>query len=69
MLIKAEDKIIVSSMIALAHNLGMQVVAEGVEDEPTRKALAEMGCDQIQGYFISKPKPWHELADWVVAKN
>jgi diguanylate cyclase (GGDEF)-like protein len=69
MLIKAEDKIIVSSMIALAHNLGMQVVAEGVEDEATRNALAAMGCEQIQGYFISKPKPWHELADWVVAKN
>ena len=69
MLIKAEDTIIVNSMITLAHNLGMQVVAEGVEDESTLKVLAEMGCEQIQGYFISKPKPWHELADWVVAKN
>lgn len=69
MLTKAEDRIIVSSMITLAHNLGMQVVAEGVEDGPTRQALDEMGCDQIQGYYISKPKPWHELVDWVAGKG
>lgn len=58
----AADTIIVSSTIALAHNLGMRVVAEGVEDEGTLNALREMGCDLAQGYFISRPKPWHELA-------
>lgn len=65
MLVSSQDSIIVSSTIGLAHNLGMKVVAEGVEDLATLNALAEMGCDLIQGYHISKPKPWDELAVWV----
>jgi diguanylate cyclase (GGDEF)-like protein len=46
---------IVRSLIDLAHNLGLTVVAEGVESEPTRARLAELGCDCIQGYFASEP--------------
>ncbi len=46
---------IVRSLIDLAHNLGLTVVAEGVENEPTRARLAELGCDCIQGYFASEP--------------
>jgi len=46
---------IVRSLIDLAHNLGLTVVAEGVEDEATRVRLTELGCDCIQGYFASKP--------------
>ena len=43
------------SLIDLAHNLGLTVVAEGVENEHTRARLAELGCDCIQGYFASQP--------------
>ena len=46
---------IVRSLIDLAHNLGLTVVAEGVENEPTRARLAALGCDCIQGYFASEP--------------
>lgn len=49
------DKVMVHSTIQLAHALGQRVVAEGVEDLPTLEALAHMGCDLAQGYFIGKP--------------
>ena len=50
-----EDRIIAKSTINLAHNLGLKVIAEGVENENTLIELAEQGCDFIQGYYISKP--------------
>ena len=50
-----DDAMIVRSTIDLAHNLGLEVVAEGVENEATLKRLREHGCDQIQGYLISRP--------------
>lgn len=59
-----QDKIIVQSTIQLAHNLGKQVVAEGIEDQETLNALKELGCDFAQGYFFSKPMPadyWAEF--------
>lgn len=49
------NAIMVRSTIALAHELGMKVVAEGVEDAACLSLLAEMGCDTAQGYFISRP--------------
>lgn len=55
-----EDKsgaAIVDGMIKLAHNLNLQVVAEGVEDKAQSDFLREHGCDLVQGYFISKPLP------------
>jgi|CXWL01.1.fsa_nt_gi predicted signal transduction protein with EAL and GGDEF domain len=52
---QSRDALLVKSTIDLAHSLGMQVTAEGVEDEPTFAALATMGCDHIQGYLIGKP--------------
>ncbi|MFZ5842544.1 MAG: EAL domain-containing protein [Pseudomonadota bacterium] len=51
------DTIIVRSTIALAHNLGLQVVAEGVEDSQTQMLLLGMGCDHVQGYHLSRPLP------------
>jgi EAL domain-containing protein (putative c-di-GMP-specific phosphodiesterase class I) len=48
---------IVRSIIALAHNLNMQVVAEGVEDAQTLALLRDHNCDLAQGYFISRPFP------------
>ncbi|NSL53699.1 bifunctional diguanylate cyclase/phosphodiesterase [Uliginosibacterium aquaticum] len=50
-----QDAIIVRSTIGLAHSLGLQVVAEGVEDPATLSRLREYGCDEAQGYVLSKP--------------
>ena len=57
MLTSEDDLTIVRSTIDLAHNLGLDTVAEGVEDGPTLGRLRELGCDRAQGYFIAKPLP------------
>jgi diguanylate cyclase (GGDEF)-like protein len=49
------DLIIVRAIIDLAHGLGLRVVAEGVEDKDQLDKLAELGCDQVQGYYLAKP--------------
>jgi diguanylate cyclase (GGDEF)-like protein/PAS domain S-box-containing protein len=56
---------IVKATIELAHALDLRVVAEGIEDAPTWDALAELGCDSAQGYFIARPMPAHELNQWL----
>jgi diguanylate cyclase (GGDEF)-like protein/PAS domain S-box-containing protein len=60
------DAAIVRTVIDLAHNLGKQVCAEGVEDEEMWRMLAELGCDLAQGYWISRPAPAAELMQWLV---
>lgn len=60
------DHAVVSSTIALAHELGLEVVAEGVEDEGTLLALSRMGCDCAQGYFIAKPMRLVDLKNWLL---
>jgi EAL domain-containing protein (putative c-di-GMP-specific phosphodiesterase class I) len=57
--------VIVRSTIDLAHNLGLTVVAEGVETEEVWDTLARGGCDEAQGYFISRPLPHQALSDWL----
>ena len=52
-----ESAAIVRSVVFLGENLGMKVLTEGVETEEQRVALAEMGCDEIQGYLIGRPEP------------
>lgn len=59
------DKAIVRSTIDLGHNLGLKVVAEGIETEETIKQLAEMGCDEGQGYYISKPMSVRDFGVWL----
>jgi diguanylate cyclase (GGDEF)-like protein len=64
----AEDKddvVMVLSIINLAHNLGLKVVAEGVENQETLNQLAAFGCDEAQGYFWSHPLPAAELTRWL----
>jgi diguanylate cyclase (GGDEF)-like protein/PAS domain S-box-containing protein len=61
----AGDAAIVRATIDLGHNLGMQVVAEGVDNEWTCKILTELGCDLAQGYYLSPPLPAGELVDWL----
>lgn len=58
------DAKIVRSTIDLAHNLGLSVVAEGVENQAILEALGALGCDEAQGYFMSKPVPLSEFLDW-----
>jgi predicted signal transduction protein with EAL and GGDEF domain len=60
------DATIVRTVIDLAHNLGKQVCAEGVEDEKTMRMLREIGCDLAQGYWISKPMSAPDLTKWLV---
>ena len=62
-----QDRQIVKSIIDLAHNFGLPVVAEGVEDEATLLALKALGCEQIQGFYFAKPMPVNELLSWVDA--
>ncbi len=59
------DAIIVQATIGLAHNLGLTVTAEGVEDEDALAMLKKMGCDIAQGYLFSKPLPKAELMSWI----
>jgi diguanylate cyclase len=60
-----DSAVIVRSTIDLAHDLGMTVVAEGVEDRSSRNDLAAMGCDLVQGYEICRPVPAVELELWM----
>jgi EAL domain-containing protein (putative c-di-GMP-specific phosphodiesterase class I) len=55
----------VRSTIELGHSLGLNVVAEGVEDEASTKVLRQYGCDHLQGYFFSAPMPPHKLEEWL----
>ena len=59
------DALIISSTIELGHQLGLRVVAEGVETEDDWEGLQLLGCDVAQGYFLGRPMPPHELADWL----
>jgi diguanylate cyclase (GGDEF)-like protein len=59
------DEKIVRSTTDLAHNLGLEVVAEGVETQPILDRLESMGCDEAQGYYISKPLPADDLIRWL----
>lgn len=59
------DKKIVQSTIDLGHNLGLKVVAEGVEDQLVWNLLQTMGCDFGQGYYMARPMPVHEFMAWL----
>jgi EAL domain-containing protein (putative c-di-GMP-specific phosphodiesterase class I) len=52
-----DNALIVRSIIDLSHNLGLKVVAEGVESAAARDMLKSFGCDEAQGYFYSRPQP------------
>jgi EAL domain-containing protein (putative c-di-GMP-specific phosphodiesterase class I) len=60
-----QDAKIVRSTIDLAHNLGLTVVAEGIESVKALRILASLACDEAQGYFIARPMPADEFADWL----
>jgi EAL domain-containing protein (putative c-di-GMP-specific phosphodiesterase class I) len=57
-----QDPTIVSTVVELAHKLGLQVVAEGVETEEELRAVGDMGCDEAQGFLLARPAPAHQIA-------
>ncbi len=59
------DAVIVRSIIDLAHNIGISVVAEGVHNRATYEMLKGLGCDAVQGYYIGKPMTAAELDEWL----
>ena len=59
------DAVIVRSTIELGHNLGFEVVAEGVETEGVLQLLQSLGCDSAQGYHIARPMPASDLPAWI----
>jgi len=59
-----DSRVIVKSVIDLAHDLGLTVTAEGVETQGVLDLLRELGCDQAQGYLIAKPMPGTDLHEW-----
>jgi diguanylate cyclase (GGDEF)-like protein/PAS domain S-box-containing protein len=62
---QSDDAAIVRSIITLGHDLGLEVVAEGVETEAIFDQLARLGCDTAQGFWLSRPIPADELTEWL----
>jgi diguanylate cyclase (GGDEF)-like protein len=65
MLQDESDLIIVRSTINLGHDLGLRIIAEGVEDAPTLERLATLGCDSAQGYHLSRPMSGRAFSRWL----
>lgn len=65
MLLNSSDGVLVRSSIDLGHNLGMSVVAEGVEDQATLAALDRLGCDVVQGYHLGRPMSVAAVGEWL----
>jgi diguanylate cyclase (GGDEF)-like protein len=62
---RGEDEVIVRSTIDLAHNLGLTVIAEGVESSSVFDQLLALGCDAVQGSFVSEPRSADETRTWI----
>ncbi|MGH8892942.1 MAG: putative bifunctional diguanylate cyclase/phosphodiesterase [Actinomycetes bacterium] len=60
-----DDLAIVRAVISLGHDLGLRVVAEGVEDERSWRILQDLGCDLVQGYYLARPMPVDAMTDWL----
>jgi len=59
--IDEDDKAITTAILALAHSLGLRVIGEGVETKSQLDILRELGCDEVQGFYYSKPVPANEI--------
>jgi EAL domain-containing protein (putative c-di-GMP-specific phosphodiesterase class I) len=65
----SQDDVIVRSTIDLAHNLGLSVVAEGVETLDVQERLLALGCDAAQGFFISAPAGADVTRQWIAERG
>ncbi len=65
LLVDDSARLIVSAIIDLSHKLGLEVVAEGVEDGAIMAVLRQFGCDQVQGYHIARPQPAPQALAWL----
>jgi len=63
------DQIIVKSTIELGHNFGLKVIAEGVESKGAQDILSDLGCDYIQGYFLSRPLKPEDFDGWMTTQR
>jgi EAL domain-containing protein (putative c-di-GMP-specific phosphodiesterase class I)/GGDEF domain-containing protein len=63
------DAVLVRAAVSLAHSLGLQVVAEGVEQQAALDLLGEMGCDLAQGYLIARPMPLQDLVAYLTDRK
>lgn len=68
-LTNTDDLAIVSAIIGMAHAMGIKVIAEGVENNEQLTLLNELGCDQVQGYYISRPKPQEDASTLLQEQN
>ena len=69
MLNNPDDGILVRSVVDLGHNLGLTVVAEGVEDQETMDALEAVGCDVVQGFHLGRPMGGEAFETWRAARS
>lgn len=67
--IDPNDAVIACTIIAMAQNMNLQVIAEGVETDEQKKFLEQNGCIMFQGYFFGKPLPIAEFEQQLIAKN
>ena len=64
-----EDEAVARSVVGLAHDLGLTVVAEGVETSEVRQRLLELGCDEIQGFLLARPMPGADVPGWLASQH
>jgi EAL domain-containing protein (putative c-di-GMP-specific phosphodiesterase class I)/GGDEF domain-containing protein len=62
------SRIIVKASIDMAHGLGYKVVTEGVEDIKTYQVMKELDCDELQGFWLCKPKPLQDIGEWLSSR-
>ena len=60
---------IVASVVKLAHDLGIRVIAEEIERQDQLEVLAELGCEYIQGFYFSRPMPIHDFRQRLVEES
>ncbi len=66
---RPDAKAIVGAVIQLAHQLGLRVVAEGVETEEQRNILLDLQCDELQGFLLGKPMSVENFDDWIIKRQ
>jgi len=67
--VNSQDAVIAKVVISMAHGLGLQVIAEGVETEVQCEFMRNNGCDEIQGYFFARPAPFDEFKDLIARRH